>query len=68
MARTNNDRAFVRWQGIARDQLGRTANLLIGLATGLLAYESTLLLDGRLKASYAFGSGALLAPAAERER
>jgi len=38
----NNNGAFVRWQGRTIEQLGVVNNLLIGLATGLLAYETQL--------------------------
>lgn len=36
---------FIRWQGITRDQLGTTSNLFLGLATGLIAFDSALLLQ-----------------------
>jgi len=44
------ERPFIRWQAIMREHFGRTSNLLIGLATGLLAYDATLLLDEKLTA------------------
>lgn len=37
-----NNEAFIRWHGITINQLGFLNNLLIGLATGLLAFETQL--------------------------
>lgn len=36
---------FAKWQGITREQLGATSNLVLGLATGLLAFTAALLLQ-----------------------
>lgn len=48
---------FAKWQGVTREQLGSTSNLVLGLATGLLAFTTLLLLDRKLIASFAFGFG-----------
>jgi len=48
---------FEKWQGVTRQQLGATSNLMLGLATGLLAFLTLLLIDRRLAASCAFGFG-----------
>lgn len=48
---------FAKWQGVTREQLGATSNLILGLATGLLAFVTLLLIDRKLVASYAFGFG-----------
>jgi hypothetical protein len=39
---------FIRWQGITRDQLSAACNLVLGLATGLVAFDAMLLLDHKL--------------------
>lgn len=58
MTESENDyERFVRWQGITREQLGATSNLVLGLATGLLAFTTALLLDKRLATSCAIGFG-----------
>ena len=36
---------FAKWQSITREQLGATSNLVLGLATGLLAFTTALLLQ-----------------------
>ena len=54
MTEANYDR-FAKWQGITREQLGATSNLVLGLATGLLAFTTALLLERKLFASCAFG-------------
>src|SRR5688500_7517518 len=46
---------FAKWQGITREQLGATSNLLLGLATGLLAFTTVLLLEKKLVVSCTFG-------------
>ena len=51
--------SFVRWQEVAREHLGGLINLVLGLATGLLAFESTLLLEKKFTAPCAFGLGLL---------
>ncbi|MBK8163427.1 MAG: hypothetical protein IPK65_09860 [Gammaproteobacteria bacterium] len=48
---------FARWQGITREQLGATSNLVLGLATGLLAFTTLLLLDEKLVTTFALDSG-----------
>ncbi|WP_275099864.1 hypothetical protein [Sedimenticola hydrogenitrophicus] len=50
---------FVKWQGITREQLGATSNLVLGLGTGLLGFATLLLLEGKLTAPCAFGLGVL---------
>jgi Na+/melibiose symporter-like transporter len=53
----NGYERFAKWQGVTREQLGATSNLVLGLATGLLAFTTLLLLDKKLVASFAFGFG-----------
>lgn len=48
---------FAKWQGVTREQLGATSNLILGLATGLLAFVTLLLIDRKLVTSCAFGFG-----------
>jgi len=48
---------FAKWQSITREQLGATSNLILGLATGLLAFTTVLLLEKQLVASCAFVFG-----------
>ena len=58
MTETNNGyERFAKWQGVTREQLGATSNLMLGLATGLLAFTMLLLLDEKLVSSCAFGFG-----------
>lgn len=45
MADSDDYERFARWQNITREQLGATSNLILGLATGLLAFASALLLQ-----------------------
>lgn len=61
MQNNENDR-FVRWQGITREQFSASTNLVMGLTTGLLAFESVLLLDQKFETicSIRFGITALL--------
>jgi hypothetical protein len=56
MAEENYER-FAKWQGITREQLGATSNLILGLATGLLSFVTVLLLEKKLVISCAFGFG-----------
>jgi hypothetical protein len=49
-----NAESFTRWQTTTREHFTSTANLLLGLATGLLAFESALLLDARFLSQAAF--------------
>jgi hypothetical protein len=56
VANKEND-SFVRWQGITREQFSATTNLVLGLGTGLLAFESTLLLDKKLEAACSVSLG-----------
>lgn len=51
--------SFVRWQKVTREHLGGLINLVLGLAAGLLAFESMLLLEGKFTAPCAFGLGLL---------
>jgi hypothetical protein len=44
---TDRNESFVRWQGRSIEQLGFVNNLLIGLATGLLAFETQLAFDDK---------------------
>jgi hypothetical protein len=46
-----NSDSFKRWQDIAIEQLGSTMNLVLGLSTGLLAFQASLLMDGRVSSS-----------------
>ncbi len=55
----DDSESFVRWQSVTRAHLGSTMNLVLGLATGLLAFQSALLLDGKLSAPCSFGFGLL---------
>ena len=48
---------FAKWQGITREQLGATSNLILGLATGLLGFVTVLLLERKLVIPCAFGFG-----------
>lgn len=54
MVQENKD-SFTRWQQITRDQFTSIANLVLALATGLLAFQSTLLLDHKLAYCCAYG-------------
>lgn len=49
--------SFIRWQKVTREHLGGLINLVLGLATGLLAFESTLLLEKKFTAPGAFDFG-----------
>ena len=50
-----NKGSFIRWQQITRDQFTSIANLVLALATGLLAFQSTLLLDHKFTSCCAYG-------------
>ena len=50
-----NKGSFIRWQQITRDQFTAVANLVLALATGLLAFQSSLLLDHKLTSCCAYG-------------
>lgn len=58
---------FVRWQGISREQLGKTSDLVLGLATALFAFNASWLLDGKFSCGpsrwLAFGALVLLGSA-----
>jgi len=41
--------AFARWQGRAVDQMSFVTNLLVGLATGLLALQVQAVLDNKIQ-------------------
>lgn len=43
----NEQQSFVRWQGITIKQLSFVNNLLIGLATGMLAFHTQLAFDDK---------------------
>jgi Na+/melibiose symporter-like transporter len=54
----NNYERFAKWQSITRVQLGATSNLILGLATGLLAFTTALLLQKKsIISSSAIGFG-----------
>src|SRR4030067_886813 len=53
----NGYERFAKGQGVTREQLGSTSNLVLGLATGLLAFATLVLLDKKRVASCAFGLG-----------
>ncbi|MHB1245569.1 MAG: hypothetical protein ACYCZH_03950 [Sulfuriferula sp.] len=55
----NESDSSVRWQEVTREHLGGLINLVLGLAAGLLAFESTLLLERKFTAPCAFGLGLL---------
>lgn len=40
--------SFIRWQEITRNHFSSVSNLILALATGLLAFQSTLLLEHKL--------------------
>jgi len=46
---------FVRWQQVTRNQFSSASNVILALATGLLAFHSNLLLDRKLSVGCAFG-------------
>lgn len=46
--------SFIRWQEITRNHFSSVANLILALATGLLAFQSTLLLEHKLSVPCAF--------------
>jgi len=54
-AEDQNKDSFVRWQTATRDHFSSVANLVLALATGLLAFQSTLLLEHKLSSCCAFG-------------
>lgn len=47
--------SFIRWQEVTRNHFSAVANLILALATGLLAFQATTLLEHKLPSSYAFG-------------
>jgi len=47
--------SFIRWQGITRNHFSSVANLILALATGLLAFQSNLLLKHKLVSCGAYG-------------
>lgn len=52
----DNYERFAKWQGVTREQLGATSNLVLGLASGSLGFATVLLLEKKL-VSCAFGFG-----------
>ncbi|NOS96913.1 MAG: hypothetical protein HOP25_00375 [Methylotenera sp.] len=50
-----NKGSFVRWQQITRDQFTSVANLVFVLATGLLAFQSNMLLNHKFTYCCAYG-------------
>lgn len=50
--------SFIRWQEITRNHFSSVANLILALATGLLAFQSTLLLEHKLASCGASGFAA----------
>lgn len=65
MAQNNQD-SFIRWQEITRTHFSSVANLILALATGLLAFQSTLLLERKLSSCGAsvFAAASLIVLAA----
>lgn len=53
MAQEDQD-SFTRWQEAAREHFSAVSNLILALATGLLAFHSALLLDHKLSSTCAF--------------
>lgn len=51
----DNYERFAKWQGVTREQLGATSNLILGLATGLLGFTTVLLLERKLAVLCALG-------------
>lgn len=47
--------SFIRWQEITRNHFSSIANLILALATGLLAFQSNLLLEHKLASCCAHG-------------
>jgi hypothetical protein len=55
----NSYERFAKWQGVTREQLGATSNLILGLATGLLGFTTLLLIENKLIAPCAFAFGVI---------
>jgi hypothetical protein len=55
--------SFIRWQAITREHMSRVSDLLLGLASGAIAFLANLLLEGKASAPCAalFALVALLA-------
>jgi fumarate reductase subunit D len=53
----NNFESFIRWQAITRDQLSSVTSLVLGLATGMLAFNSSLLLESKFSCLVSFYCG-----------
>jgi hypothetical protein len=51
----DDQESFIRWQEVTRNHFSAVANLILALATGLLAFQSTLLLERKLPSPCAFG-------------
>lgn len=47
--------SFIRWQEVTRNHFSSVANLILALATGFLAFQSTQLLELKLSSASAFG-------------
>ena len=54
---TDDSDSFIRWQSTTREHFSSTSNLVLGLATGLLAFHSSLLFDQKLTHAHAFAFG-----------
>lgn len=53
MFATKNE-SFIRWQNITIQQLGSVSNLILVLSTGLLAFQTPLLLQNKLNHCFSF--------------
>lgn len=51
---TDDSDSFIRWQSTTREHFSLTSNLILGLATGLLAFHSSLLFEQKLTQAHAF--------------
>src|SRR5688500_13145415 len=51
----NHDR-FIRWQSITIQHFSSTTNLILSLATGLLAFNSLLLIENKFESACAFNT------------
>jgi hypothetical protein len=57
MAQEDHD-SFIRWQEVTRNHFSAVSNLILALATGLLAFHSALLLERKLSSACASGFAA----------
>ncbi len=54
---TDDSDSFIRWQSTTREHFSSTSNLVLGLATGLLAFHSSLLFEQKISHPQAFAFG-----------